>query len=98
MTAQSFIIESSTKPARYQMTQVNLAVVFEAVDNVANDSATTVCGHRCIEVNGAMRTIRARKGSVNGTFERLRTRLAKWRHDADHLCFATIPHTTPHPD
>jgi hypothetical protein len=53
------------------MTQVDLAVVFEFVDDVANDTAAAVCGDRCVEVNRAMRTIRAAKRSVDGAFERL---------------------------
>ncbi len=69
--AQSFIIERSTKPARYKMTQVDLAVVFEFVNDVANDTAAAVCGDRCVEVNRAMRTIRAAKRCVDGSFEGL---------------------------
>jgi len=53
------------------MTQVDLPVVFEFVDYVANDTAATVRGDRCVEVNRAMRTIRTRKRSVYGTFEGL---------------------------
>ena len=53
------------------MTQVDLAVVFEFVDDVANDTTATVRGDRCVEVNRAMRTIRAAKRSVDGPFERL---------------------------
>jgi hypothetical protein len=53
------------------MTKVDLSVVFEFVDDVANDTAAAVCGDRCVEVNRAMRTIRARKRSVDGTLEGL---------------------------
>jgi hypothetical protein len=53
------------------MTQMDLAVVFEFVNDVANDSAASVCGDRCVEVNRAMRTIRAAKRSVDGAFEGL---------------------------
>jgi len=53
------------------MPQVHLAVVFEFVNDIANDTAAAVCGDRCVEVNGAMRTVRARKRSVDGTFEGL---------------------------
>src|SRR6266511_6188038 len=66
--AQPFIIECSTKPARYNMTQVDLAVVFEFVNDVANDTAATVRGDRCVEVDRAMRTIGAAKRSVDGAF------------------------------
>src|SRR5262249_53181186 len=65
LVAQSFIIESSTKPACYKMTQVCLAVVFEFVDDIPNDSAATVCSNRNIEVDRAMRTIRAAKRRVD---------------------------------
>jgi hypothetical protein len=51
------------------MTQVDLAVVFEFVNDVANDTAATVRGDRGVEVNRAMGTVRARKRSVDGTFE-----------------------------
>jgi hypothetical protein len=51
------------------MTQVDLAIVFEFVDDVANDPAAAVCGDRCVEVNRAMRTIRAAKRSVDRAFE-----------------------------
>jgi hypothetical protein len=71
MIAQPFIIECSTKPARYKMSQVDLAVVFEFVDNVANYTAAPVRSDCGVEVNRAMRTIRAAKGSVDGAFERL---------------------------
>jgi hypothetical protein len=69
--AQPFIVERSAKPASYKMTQVDLAVVFEFMDDVANDTAATVCGDRCVKINRAMRTVRARKGGVDGTFEGL---------------------------
>jgi len=69
--AQSFIIQRSAKPARYKMTQMDLTVVFKFVNDIADDTAATVRGDRCAEVNGAMGTIRAAKGSVDGAFERL---------------------------
>jgi hypothetical protein len=53
------------------MTQVDLAVVFELVNDVANDTAAAICGYRCVEVDRAMHTVRARKRSVNGAFEGL---------------------------
>jgi hypothetical protein len=53
------------------MTQVDLAVVFEFVNDVANDTAAAVCGDRCVEVNRAMRAVCARKRTVDGTFEGL---------------------------
>ena len=90
MIAQPFIIERSAKPAPYKMTQMYLAVVFEFVNDVANDTAAAVCGDGCVEVDCAMRTVRAAKHSANGSFKGLGTSFAKWRRDADNLCFATI--------
>jgi hypothetical protein len=69
--AQPFIIERSTNSARNKMAQVDLTVVFEFMDDVANDTAAAVCGHRCIEVNRAMRTVCAAKRGVDRTFEGL---------------------------
>jgi hypothetical protein len=53
------------------MTQVDLPIVFEFVNDVANDTAATVCGHRCAEVNRTMRAVCARKRSVDRTLEGL---------------------------
>jgi hypothetical protein len=53
------------------MTQVDLTVVFEFVDDIANNTAAAVCGDRCVEVDRTMRTVRAGKRSVDGTFEGL---------------------------
>src|SRR5881409_3566317 len=78
------------EPARYKVTQVNLASVFKFMDDLANDTATAVCGHRCVEVNRAMGAVGAGKLAGNGTFEGLRAFLAKWRDDADDLRFALI--------
>ena len=71
MIAQPFMIERSTKPARYKMTQVDLAVVFEFVDDVPNDTAATVRGDRRVEVNRAMGTVRTAKRRADGAFEGL---------------------------
>jgi hypothetical protein len=72
------------------MAQVNLASVFELVNYLAHDAATPVCGHGCVEVNRAVRTVRAGKRTLYGTFERLGAGLAKWRHDPNKLSFAFI--------
>ena len=69
--AHPLIVERSAKPARHKMTQVDLAVVFEFVDDVANDPAAAVCGDSCVKMNRAMRTIRAAKRRVDRAFERL---------------------------
>src|SRR6266487_4433893 len=88
--AQPSIIERSAKPAPYKMTQMHLAVVFEFVDDVSNDTAAAVCGDGCVKIDCAMCTVGAAKRSGNGAFKGLRTCFAKWRRDADDLCFATI--------
>ena len=71
MIVQPFIVKRSTKPARYKMTQMDLAVVFEFVDDVANDPAATVRGDRRVEVNRTMGTVRTAKRRVDGAFEGL---------------------------
>jgi hypothetical protein len=85
-----FVIQRSMEPAPYKMTQVNLASVFKFVDDFANDTATPVCGHRCVKVNRAMGAVGAGKLAGNGAFEWLGAFLAKWRDNADGLCFALI--------
>jgi hypothetical protein len=84
------VIQRSMEPARYKVTQMNLAPVFKFVDDFANDSATTICGHRGVEVDRAMGAVGARKLAGNSTFKGFRTLPAKWRDDADGLCFAPI--------
>src|SRR5207248_9142030 len=54
------------------------------------DAATPVCGHRCVEVNRAVRTVRAGKRTLYGTFEWLGAGLAKWRHDPNEVSIAFI--------
>ena len=80
------------------MPQVNLASVFELVNDVADDAAATIRGHRCLEVDRAMRTIRAGKSIVDGAFEWLRAGLAKWRDDPNELYFASIAEVLAGPD
>src|SRR5262249_54948532 len=95
VAAQPIIIQRSTEPPRYKMTKVDLAVVFELMNNVANDTAATVCGDRSGKINCAMRAIRTAKHSVDGAFEGLLTCLTKWRPDADDLCFTAITQILP---
>src|ERR1051325_8262827 len=90
MVAQPFVVERSAKPAPYKMMQMHLAIVFEFVDHVSNDTAATICGDGCVKIDRAIRTVRATKRSANGSFKGLRTCFAKWRRNADDLCFATI--------
>jgi len=72
------------------MPQMNLASVFELVNYLAHDAATPICGHGCVKVDRAVRTVRARKRTRYGTFEGLGAGLAKWSHDANEFSFAFI--------
>jgi len=60
------------------------------VNHLPHDAATPVCGHRCVEVNRAVRTVRAGKRTLYGTFEWLGAGLAKWRHDPNEVSIAFI--------
>jgi hypothetical protein len=88
--AKSFIVQCRVEPTRYKMAQMNLATVFKFVDDLANDTATAVCAHGCVEVNRAMGTVGTGKGVGDRTLERFRAFLAKWRDDPDGFCFALI--------
>src|SRR5213083_1534751 len=88
--AQPFIVQRSAEPTRYEMAQVNLAPIFKFVNDLANDAATAICGHGCVEVNHAMRTVGTCKCACDGTLEGFGTFLAKWCDDTGGLCFALI--------
>jgi hypothetical protein len=88
--AKPFIVERRTEPACHEVPQVNLAAVLKLVNDLADNTATAVCGHRCIKVNRAVGAVGACKRVVNSTFERLGALLAKRRNDADCLCFASL--------
>jgi len=88
--AKSFIVQRRVEPTRYKMAQMNLATVFKFVDDLANDTATAVRGHGCVEVNRAMGTVGTGKGVGDRTLERFGAFLAKWRDDPDGFCFALI--------
>src|SRR5439155_10684274 len=83
-------MQRRTEPARYQMTQVNLAPVFKFMNDNANDPSTAVSSHRGVEMKRAMGTIRTRERARDRTFERFGAFLAKGRDDADRLRFANI--------
>jgi hypothetical protein len=70
------------------MSQVNLAPIFEFVNDMANNPATAVCGHGCIEVKHAMGTVGAGEGGRDRALKRLGAFLAKWRDDAHGFSFA----------
>jgi hypothetical protein len=88
--AKSFIVQRRVEPTRYKMAEMNLATVFKFVDDLANDTATAVCGYGCVEVNRAMGTVGTGKSIGDRTLERFRAFLAKWRDDADGFCFASM--------
>src|ERR1044071_9412995 len=76
-SAEPFVIQRSMEPARHKATQVNLPSVFKFMDDLANDPATAVCRHGCLEINRAMGAVGAGKLAGNGAFERLGACLAK---------------------
>ena len=78
------------EPACHEMSQMNLTAVFKIVDDLANDTAAAVCGHRCIKVNCAMGAVGAGERAGNSAFEGLGALLAKWRNDTHGLCFALL--------
>jgi hypothetical protein len=89
-SAKTFIVKRCAEPACHEMSQVNLTPVFKIVNDLANDAAASVRGHRCIKINFAMGAVGARERCLNSTFERFRTLLAKWRNDTDGFCFASL--------
>jgi hypothetical protein len=88
LPAKPFIIERCAEPVRYNMSKVNLPTVFELVNYLADDTATAVCGHRCVEMNRAMGAVGAGKRARDRALERFGAFLAKWRDDANGLCSA----------
>jgi hypothetical protein len=87
---KTFIVKCRIEPARHKMSQMNLTPVLKIVNDLANDTAAAVCGHRCIKVNLAMGAIGARERGRNGAFEGLGTLLAKWCDDTHGFCFALL--------
>ena len=69
---------------------MNLAPVLKIVNDLANDTAAAVCGHRCIKVNFAMGAVGASERRRYSALEGLGTLLAKWRNDTHGFCFALI--------
>src|SRR5215217_6120185 len=88
--AKPFVVERSAEPARHKMLKMNLARIFEFVNDLANHTAATIRGHRCVEMHRPMCAVRTRKCMADRTFKCLRAFLAKWWDDADRLCFAII--------
>jgi len=89
-SAKTFIVKRCPKPTCHQVPQVNLTPVLKIVNDLANDTAAAVRSHRCIKVNFAMGAVGACESCPNSAFEGLGAFLAKWRDDADGLCFAPI--------
>jgi hypothetical protein len=88
--AKTFIVKRPIEPARHEVAQVNLMPVLKIMNDLANDTTTAVCGHRCIKVNFAMGAIGASECGCYSAFEGFRTLLAKWRNDTHGFCFALI--------
>jgi hypothetical protein len=63
------------------MSQVNLTPVFKIVNDLANDAAAAVRGHRCIKINFAMGAVGTCERGRNRAIEGLGTLLAKRRND-----------------
>src|SRR4030095_11672865 len=88
--AKTFIVKRRIEPTRHEMSQMNLAPVLKIVNDLANDTAPAVCGHRCIKVNFAMGAVGASERRRYSALEGLGTLLAKWRNDTHGFCFALI--------
>jgi hypothetical protein len=88
--AKTFIVKRRIEPTRHEMSQMNLAPVLKIVNDLANDTAAAVCGHRCIKVNFAMGAVGASERRRYSALEGLGTLLAKWRNDTHGFCFALI--------
>src|SRR5436309_15201312 len=93
MAAQPFIVQRSMQPTRYEMARVNVAPVFKFVNNLANNTATAVCGHGRLEVNCAMGAVGTCKCAFDGAVEWFQAFVAKWRPDANGVCFALTAKT-----
>src|SRR5205807_9975134 len=78
------------QPTRYKITKLNLAPVFKFVNDLANNTATTVYGDGRVEVNPAVGAVGARKYSSDSALERFGAFLTKRCDDADSFCFALI--------
>src|SRR4029077_1273366 len=88
--AQTLVVKRCAEPACYEMSQVNLTAVLKIMDDLADDTAATVRGHRCIKVNCAMGAVGACERAPNSAFEGLGALLTKRRHDTHSLCFASF--------
>src|SRR5437868_15142333 len=78
------------QPTRYKITKLNLAPVLKFMNDLANNTATTVCGDGRVEVDPAVGAVGAGKYSSNSALERFGAFLAKWRDNTDSFCFALI--------
>jgi hypothetical protein len=88
--AKTFIVKRCAEPTCHKMSQMNLTPVLKIVNDLANDTAATVCGHCCIKVNFAMGAVGARERGRYSPLEGLGTLLAKWCNDTHGFCFAWL--------
>src|SRR6266852_6279875 len=90
MAANALVIDGGAEPARHEMAQMHLPAVFEIENDTANNSATAISSDRGVEVQGAMRAIRAIKRTGDRAGEWLRTFRTKWRNNADDFVIACV--------
>jgi hypothetical protein len=88
--AKTFIVKRRVEPTRHEVSQVNLMPVLKIVNDLANDTAAAVCGHRSIKVNFAMGAVGTSERGRYSAFEGLGTLLAKGCNDTHGFCFALL--------
>jgi hypothetical protein len=70
------------EPFRERTPKMKLTVVFEVVDEIADDPATQIRRDGALEMHFAPGAIRAGELLRDGSIELLRTTFAEWRFDA----------------
>src|SRR6266446_10366915 len=96
--AKPGIIEGCAEPACHQMTQIDVAAVFKIVNNLADDPATAIGGHRSVKLNCAMGAVRTRKLTDNCAVKRFRTSCTKRRNNTRGLFLAPSAEIFARPD
>ena len=81
LRADAFVVERLGHPIAERMAQVVVAVVFEAVDELADDSAAQVGRDRTVEMERAVSAVGAGELALDRTVEGLRALPAKWCDD-----------------
>jgi hypothetical protein len=83
------IVERVREPVGKRTEEVALAVVFEVVDEIADDPMAAECGDGALEMHVAIRAVRAGERLRDRAIKRLRAAFAKRRHDVPHSFRAT---------